>query len=169
MVKESFSNKVTIETCINGNQPCIYARREGYRKVPSVESLKQKRACLIWGSERGSVWLEWFEWENGERRAESRQESDHVETYRPRCGVWIFLFQLQSLVNHAKDWHDNYVLEIHFRGQVENITRRWEGRKRGSCLGSEKPDGGMVAGAGVVEARNIWDTLSTYYGWMSVY
>ena len=134
MVKESFSNRVTIKTSINGNQPCIYMKgklQEGSKcRVPKAEmSLVRlrirKNISLI-----GMIWM-------GDWKEEDR-EWVRVRSYgalQTKDGVWIFFFfkfLVQPLVNRAKDWHDNYAFKIHFEGnQVENIsTRKWEGRKK---------------------------------------
>ena len=148
MVKESFSNRVTIKTSINGNQPCIYMKGK-LKKVPSAESLKQKWAWFVWGSERISVWLAWFEWEIGKRRTESGWESDHMELYRPKMEYGFFFFFLNSWFSHW--WIVQRIgmiimlLKFTLRGIKWRISLLGSEKeeRRGSCLGLEKYNGSL--------------------------
>lgn len=146
MVKESFSNRVTIKTSINGNQPCIYMKgklQEGSKcRVPKAEmSLVHLRI------RKNISLIAWFEWEIGKRRTESGWESDHMELYRPKMEYGFFFF-FNSWFSHW--WIVQRIgmiimlLKFTLRGIKWRISLGSEkDERRGSCLGLEKYNGSL--------------------------
>lgn len=124
-----------------------YTWRESYKKVPSAESLKQKWAWFIWGSERISVWLHDL---NGrlERGGQRVGESQIIWSFTDQRWSMDFFFFFNSWFSHW--WIVQRIgmiimlLKFTLRGIKWRISLGSEkDERRGSCLGLEKYNGSL--------------------------
>ena len=146
MVKESFSNRVTIKTSINGNQPWVYMKgklQEGSKcRVPKAEmSLARlrirKKIRLI-----GMIWM--GDWKEEDRQWVTVRSYGALQT---KDGVWIFFF-FNSWFSHW--WIMQRIgmiimlLKFTLRGIKWRISLGSEKEeRRGSWLGLEKYNGSL--------------------------
>lgn len=145
VVKESFSNRVAIQTSINGNQPCIYMEgklQAGSKcRVPKAEMSLAHLRIRKKISLTGMIWM-------GDWKEEDR-EWVRVRSYgalQTKDGVWTFFFN--SWFSHwwimQRTSMIIMLLKFTLRGIKWRISLGGEKEeRRGSCLGPEKYSGSL--------------------------